>query len=427
MATFEKPSWSSKPNVEYKRQYQRRKTALLYGARFDLAIRFAHPKEIPRSIHALEVLKELLLEARSEQREAQQDIIYPSANIEHVKKFLQNHGLLNQVFTTNYTKENRRQVIAIPKELLQTVQVLLAPAMFDIRYSNDIIGFPQSQQVVYSTVLGQPIFAGCNSLDVNTEWVLHNLNFWRYHMLRESEATLAFAFKDLAHDELPRFWQKRLTHGGGDSLGKHWKGSYAYVGREDIGDIRAGEGAVTPIIDEFNGDDKFGTGAFQDLQLSLVDEEAVLWPPSFEEALNSLVVPECRAKTRAQKRSAAPHSIAAFKPQNFQFNGEGSDNTEEFNALGWLNALPPQHDVPGWQRMTMMKYFQDPDTGLIDEAALWAYEGVVLPGGQIIVGRWWCVDDGVGEDQYSGPFVLWCVDGPRYPKNEGALNEDDLP
>ena len=61
MSTFEKPSWSSKPNVEYKRQYKRRKNALLYGARFDVAIKFARAKEIPKAIRALEVLKEMLL------------------------------------------------------------------------------------------------------------------------------------------------------------------------------------------------------------------------------------------------------------------------------------------------------------------------------------------------------------------------------
>ena len=40
--------------------------------------------------------------------------------------------------------------------------------------------------------------------------------------------------------------------------------------------------------------------------------------------------------------------------------------------------------------MTMMKYFDDDtDPTGIDLNALWAYEGVVLPGGQIAVGRWW--------------------------------------
>jgi len=61
----------------------------------------------------------------------------------------------------------------------------------------------------------------------------------------------------------------------------------------------------------------------------------------------------------------------------------------------------------------------------MDQDALWAYEGIVIPGGEIIVGRWWSADEedpGVGiggmpvpadggGDCYSGPFMFWCVDG----------------
>ncbi len=42
--------------------------------------------------------------------------------------------------------------------------------------------------------------------------------------------------------------------------------------------------------------------------------------------------------------------------------------------------------------MTMMKFFYD-SMGRPDEEALWAYEGVVLPGGQMMVGRWWSPED----------------------------------
>jgi hypothetical protein len=42
--------------------------------------------------------------------------------------------------------------------------------------------------------------------------------------------------------------------------------------------------------------------------------------------------------------------------------------------------------------MTMMKYYVD-DDGEIDMEALWAYEGVVLPGNRIVLGRWWSPDD----------------------------------
>ena len=39
----------------------------------------------------------------------------------------------------------------------------------------------------------------------------------------------------------------------------------------------------------------------------------------------------------------------------------------------------------------------------------WAYEGVVLPGGQVMVGRWWRPFDPEDAPSYSGPFIFWQV------------------
>lgn len=60
----------------------------------------------------------------------------------------------------------------------------------------------------------------------------------------------------------------------------------------------------------------------------------------------------------------------------------------------------------------------------VADSETWAYEGVVLPGGQIMVGRWWSP----GETRFdplnvpnghelswhdrlvTGPWIFWCVD-----------------
>lgn len=75
--------------------------------------------------------------------------------------------------------------------------------------------------------------------------------------------------------------------------------------------------------------------------------------------------------------------------------------------------------------MTMMKFFQD-EVGHVDIDALWAYEGVVLPGDQIIVGRWWSpegLDADSRANMYSGPFILWNVDGLEAYKEEKKVAE----
>ncbi len=156
-----------------------------------------------------------------------------------------------------------------------------------------------------------------------------------------------------------------------------------------------------------------------------------------------------------------------------QFSGSGTD-AEPFDCRGILHPLPPQQGIPGWQRITFMKYFptdsssqasfpsstgsstpyngsstnvsnassppsssaadwsspanksgsttsftpinpfnQSPpqvDDDLDIDGGCWAYEGVVLPGGKIILGRWWSP---MGDDQERicmGPFIFWEVD-----------------
>ncbi|KAI7279515.1 hypothetical protein KC345_g5323 [Hortaea werneckii] len=411
MTTFEKPTWTTSNNVKYRQAYHKRRRALMYGADFWVAITKStgkdYAKEIRRGTRCLEVLRDMIIDSFSEKREG--DLAYESKNLRLIYKFVQNYDLLNVVMATDHKKE--KDLLCLPKQLLCTIWSLLAPAMLSLDFEHaPTLGFPDSQEVVYGTAAEHPIFGGCNGLDINMEWVVHHLNFWKYHMVRSEENTLYHAFKNLDPNETPRFWDQQLKLGG-SKLGKYWKGSYAYVERGEVAMIRAGEGHDDTIQDLFNGETDFGQ--FQDMQLNWLDEADGLatWPKLFEKHLHSLRRPVNKARTRAQHRSSTtPDAISNMKPQNFQFLAEGHDTTEDFCAQGWLNALPAQHGVPGWQRMTMMKYFEDPNTGVIDTDALWAYEGVVLPGGQIMFGRWWCPSDGTGERMYSGPFILWGVD-----------------
>lgn len=60
-----------------------------------------------------------------------------------------------------------------------------------------------------------------------------------------------------------------------------------------------------------------------------------------------------------------------------------------------------------------MQFYTKVENGqhVYDPNQVWAYEGCVLPGGRIIVGRWW---DAVAEldnpNINSGPFIWWNVD-----------------
>ena len=104
---------------------------------------------------------------------------------------------------------------------------------------------------------------------------------------------------------------------------------------------------------------------------------------------------------KTQGRSKSKQVTEDLKASNIQFTGQGIDLDDDFSAIGWINALPPQAGIPGWQRITFMKHFMD-DFDQVEQDNLWAYEGVVLPGGRMILGRWWYASDQVDFDVSRG-------------------------
>lgn len=100
-------------------------------------------------------------------------------------------------------------------------------------------------------------------------------------------------------------------------------------------------------------------------------------------------------------------------PEVKYFFGLGFDGSQ-YHLYGRLHALPPQQGIPGFQRVTMMKCLPDIDGKYgVGQTALWAYEGCVLPGNEIILGRWWNPN---GISNYSGPFLFWGVPGTAEEK-----------
>lgn len=276
--------------------------------------------------------------------------------------------------------------------LLHAIQVLLTPAIlcFNPWLKVPESGFHGAQMAAYADNVTAPIFVGSQGLDIDMTWLLRNVQFWRHHFVTQEEV-LTPAFEALEDNERPQWWSEQLSQSTVRQIGKHWKGCYAFVERKEIGDIRAGrsgQGNCEPIMDHLNGEDT-PYEAFQNIDLAISDPEDVdEWHPDFESILHSLGTPRSAARTRAQHRDHPAHALREFRTQAVRIEGDGTDVAEDFFIDGWLNPLPRQHGVPGWQRLTMMKYFIEEDEsgeGEIDMEALWAYEGVVLPGGKIVV------------------------------------------
>ena len=145
-------------------------------------------------------------------------------------------------------------------------------------------------------------------------------------------------------------------------------------------------------IDELDGSE-----TFQDFAFFFDDGKfpASSWPVQFEHVL------ECNP-FRATKEYAEP----PVKIEHFYGVTRGYNTTDECYVFGGMHALPSQHQIPGFQRMAMIKFVPDVGGGY---SSAWAYEGCVLPGGRIIVGQWWSIENGQALNN-SGPFILWNID-----------------
>ncbi len=100
-----------------------------------------------------------------------------------------------------------------------------------------------------------------------------------------------------------------------------------------------------------------------------------------------------------------------------------------FDPLAHPDSMPPQFDStwapfqsppsegntpyvpfkPAGADHNLNDMYQVGDDAEIN-AGCWAYEGVVLPGGMIMLGRWWSPMDDTGLKRCMGPFIFWNVD-----------------
>ena len=137
------------------------------------------------------------------------------------------------------------------------------------------------------------------------------------------------------------------------------------------------------------------------------------WPHEFDNILDS--DPYSVLDEPADVNRHSPRRRPKTRPEIKQFMGS-SKGRKNGHMFGRVHALSNQHDIHGWQRVTIMKFFEN-DHGNFDPDQIWAYEGVVLPGGRMILGRWWNARaDPIDRTTLSGPFIFWNVD----ERNPGA-------
>ena len=358
------------------------------------------------------------------------DSEYVSKNVAEIIEFTTKSNILKILGKSDRYQETflASEIQRPATSLLYTIQCVLAPLLlrFDDKHRHHQYGFYEAQMMVYLDDATAPVLVGHTGQSVNMPWLLKNIQFWRHHFLIEGEP-LSPHFEGLEEQELPALWSSQLSQDKRE-LGTQWKGSYAFVDRDEISivrDGRSGQGNSPMVQDKLNGEED-PDHPFQFIKLNLTpDDNTQTWNRDFESMLDSLKTPKNKSRTRAQKSApgGSDTSETDWSTSSHHFVGQGFDDVEHFEMEGWLNPLPPQNGIPGWKRVTMMKFFRESDD-TIDMEALWAYEGIMIPGGKIMIGRWWCPTDGTGPQMYSGPFILWKV--PCTPTTSPSPEADEV-
>ncbi|KAI9804308.1 MAG: hypothetical protein M1833_007115 [Piccolia ochrophora] len=370
---------------DVRHQYQTRREVLRNGAHFKQG-------NDNREYDCLKVLRELIIESCGVEKE---DGTVEGLSHAQMLKFVRSTNLLSDFFVPTSKASTR--------PLLYAVQVVLSHLSLDIDLHLRMSNFPNSQKAVYATPLAAPIFKGRNKQTVNLEWLLHMTNFWKNHLTVREEHTLAPNFADLAPCDRPKGWKGSLSSEL-TMIGKHWKGSYAYLSDEEVCQLRTsfpGEEIFSDIFDYEDGFQTLTTTPTPQSQKEIFSAEF--------DTLGTQPTP-APSPTKKRPSSLCANCSRTAAPPYLRFQGHGVDRVQ-FLTEGRIYPLPPQQGIPGWRRVLMIKYFYDAEIeSAIDPTSLWAYEGCILPGGEIMLGRWWYPESETDDGQlYCGPFIFWNV------------------
>ncbi len=144
--------------------------------------------------------------------------------------------IIDAVFNTNSPGglndfRNMTKILSAATEdsLVYIIQLCLTPFSLHPEICNTRVShFEISQFHAYERSSEQPIFVGKYKQEINARWLLHTVNFFKYHLKAGGEGLLAHAFSDLEAHQYPRPWIG-LIQAGTRPLGSHWKGAYSML------------------------------------------------------------------------------------------------------------------------------------------------------------------------------------------------------
>lgn len=155
-----------------------------------------------------------------------------SRNVMAVQHFIKTSNILDNVLRPIKGSDG-------PTRFLATVQVCLSKWALDPAFYHETYQFNRSQVAMYASAVEEPMFLGFNKTEVNMRWLLHCMNFFKYHTMREDEQTLFEPYRNLRQEERPGVSHAPIK-GGQQKLGRYWKGTYSYLERQEVLQLRNG-------------------------------------------------------------------------------------------------------------------------------------------------------------------------------------------
>ncbi|KAL2067253.1 hypothetical protein VTL71DRAFT_1677 [Oculimacula yallundae] len=385
-----------------------------YGGRVSREVRDSQARN---QLDLLNVFRGLLLESNASlingRRNGWANI--EGLNLQFIEQMLRTSevDIIDSIFNTSFDKENNDssnidQIVTANEKnsLVYVIQLLLTPFSLDPELCNGKVGhFDISQYQAYATAKVQPAFLGFYKQAVNVRWLLHIVNFFKFHLKSDGEGLLAHVYQHLGDGEFPQFWQGRIK-GGTQPLARHWKGAHTYMEDDTLMSLREWDGFNSSV----HTDSLDGNESFEDMDFFFEKHpgSSYKWPKNFETLLCSDPFEDPAEQRRAKRARVSMDGASTPGVKQFWGSCKGSHRGHFF---GRVHALTTQQGFHGFQRLTMMKFYAEQDANghdIYDPARAWCYEGCVLPGGRIIVGRWWtALADPNATTTVSGPFLWW--------------------
>lgn len=172
-------------------------------------------------------------------RDSNGNEIVDGLNLRFIRSMITNKGdgkfvdIIDSVLNTEGAlncKSVANKVITANKQgsLVYIIQLALTSISLHPGYCNNKVShFDVSQMHAYSTAKAQPIFVGKVLQDINVRWLLHTINFFKFHFKSgNGEGILANEYALLEPDQYVQPWVG-LIEAGTQPLGRFWKGAHS--------------------------------------------------------------------------------------------------------------------------------------------------------------------------------------------------------